>query len=297
MELRHLLYFKTVAEELHFRKAAGKLFISQPPLSRQIRELEAEMGVRLFERNNKRVQLTAAGSYFKRQVDEIFARLEESKTMARSLHDAPASELRIGYISSTYHPKLLESLQEVRQQYPLLRIKLFEMPSLRQVEAIKTGELDAGIMRAPVQAAGLQVRSLFQDPFVMVLPQDMVLADTGAAGLGVQPFVFFSRDYAPLYHAKLLEICHRMGFEPDISHEVNNVYSILRLVAQGLGVSILPAAVQTQHPELPLRFIPVNLPVYTEVVLVCRQPRANAAVGLFLDDYADRFGSASSRTT
>src|ERR1700748_535608 len=111
MELRHLLYFKTVAEHLHFRNAAASLFISQPPLSRQIKELEEELGVKLFLRNNKRVALTDAGKYFAASVDVLFAQLEESKTMARQIHVADSGELKIGYISSLYQPHLAEGLK------------------------------------------------------------------------------------------------------------------------------------------------------------------------------------------
>jgi DNA-binding transcriptional LysR family regulator len=98
MELRHLHYFKTVATHLHFRKAAAELFISQPPLSRQIRELEEELGVQLFERKNKRVSLTDAGRYFKDEVDALFARVEESKSIVRQIHLSESGELKIGYI-------------------------------------------------------------------------------------------------------------------------------------------------------------------------------------------------------
>src|ERR1700761_9801668 len=106
MEIRHLVYFKMVAEELHFSKAATRLFISQPPLSRQIKELEDELGVQLFTRKNKRVNLTDAGKYFKEEVDAIFARLEESKSIVQQIYKSESGELKIGYISSVYQQHL-----------------------------------------------------------------------------------------------------------------------------------------------------------------------------------------------
>lgn len=112
MELRHLLYFKTVAEELHFTKAAIRLFISQPPLSRQIKELEQELGVQLFTRNNKRVTLTDAGKYFKNEVDAIFAQLEESKNIVRQIHLSVSGEL------NTKKPELELSLELTPTWYP-----------------------------------------------------------------------------------------------------------------------------------------------------------------------------------
>src|SRR5687768_17324660 len=120
MELRHLLYFKTVAEELHFRQAAARLFISQPPLSRQIKELEDELGVRLFDRNNKKVSLTEAGLYFKQETDKLFARLEENKNVVRQIHHSISGQLRIGYISSTYQDQLVHILKEMGQVFPFV---------------------------------------------------------------------------------------------------------------------------------------------------------------------------------
>src|ERR1700744_6578265 len=114
MELRHLLYFKTVAEQLHFRKAASQLFISQPPLRRQIKELEKELGVILFTRKDKRVNLTDAGKYFKGEVDAIFARLEESKGIVQQIHNSASGELRVGYISSVYQSHLADVLIAMR---------------------------------------------------------------------------------------------------------------------------------------------------------------------------------------
>lgn len=295
MELRHLLYFKTVAEELHFRKAALKLFISQPPLSRQIRELEEELGARLFDRNNKRVSLTPAGQYFKKQVEEIFAKLDESKQVVKQLHENLSGELKIGYISSTYHAQLMDTLKEMRIVFPFLSVKLFEIPTIKQVKALEDGKLDIGIMRAPVGSEKLEVVSLFQDPFVVVVPGGIKGFDKTAAlkdYLAKQPFIFFNHEYAPVYHQKLLEICQRMGFVPDITHEANNVHSILRLVEHGAGVSILPAAIKAHYPELKLAYIELpELQISTEVVLAFKAEK-NEAVDWFVKRYTKLFNGS-----
>lgn len=292
MELRHLLYFKTVAEELHFRKAAAKLFISQPPLSRQIRELEEELGAKLFERNNKRVSLTPAGAYFKKQVDEIFTGLEESRITVRKLHENVSGELNIGYISSTYHIHLMETLKEMRNVFPFLSVKLFEIPTVKQVEALEQGKLDIGILRAPVISEKLSVITLFNDPFVLAVPEQEYFkhpAFYNEAELHKQPFIFFNRDYAPVYYQKLLEICQRLGFVPAITHEANNVHSILRLVEHGAGVSILPESLQIQFPELKIKYIDLTGPrVTTEVVLAHKSPD-NEAVNWFIKRYTKFF--------
>ncbi|MDB5114887.1 MAG: LysR family transcriptional regulator [Mucilaginibacter sp.] len=292
MELRHLLYFKTVAEHLHFRNAAASLFISQPPLSRQIKELEEELGVKLFLRNNKRVLLTDAGKYFKDEVDALFARLEESKNMARQIHLAESGELKIGYISSVYQPHLAEVLKSLRQVFPHIKTSLYERPTIRQIEALEQGKLDVGILRAPVHSENLQVHTLFFDPFMVVIPSAGKKFDsyTELAGfIKDKPFIFFNKEYAPHYYDKLVEICNRMGFKPDITHEVNNVHSILQLVEAGLGVSILPVSLKQQYANLQLSFIELkDIPVNTEVVLAYKTSNLNKALKWFIENYKNK---------
>ncbi|MGZ3872623.1 MAG: LysR family transcriptional regulator, partial [Mucilaginibacter sp.] len=203
MELRHLLYFKTVASELHFRNAAAKLFISQPPLSRQIKELEDELGVLLFTRKNKRVKLTDAGKYFATEVDALFARLEESKSMVQQIHKGESGELKIGYISSVYQQHLADVLIAMRDVFPHVKTNLFEIPTLTQIKALEQGTLDVGILRAPVHSSQLKVQTLFFDPFMVVIPETGLKFDTQADlvdHLKSSPFIFFNKDFAPGYN-------------------------------------------------------------------------------------------------
>lgn len=290
MELRHLLYFKTVAEELHFGHAASKLFMSQPPLSRQIKDLEIELGVRLFERNNKRVLLTDAGKYFKTEVDEILSKLDESKHVVRQIYLGESGALKIGYISSVYQPHLAEVLKEMRKAFPYHKTSLYEVPTVTQIEALEQGKLDVGILRAPIHSCELEVKTLFFDPFLLVAPavhsstKEIPLIEM----LKVSPFIFFNKDFAPSYHDKLMEICERMGFRPEIAHEANNVHSILQLVEAGLGVSILPHSLQKQYAHLKVSFIEIkDIPVSTEVVLAYKRSNRNPVLRWFIDQYAN----------
>ena len=290
MELRHLRYFKTVAEQLHFGKAALQLFISQPPLSRQIKELEDELGAQLFLRTNKQVVLTEAGKYFKAEVDTIFARLEESKHVVQQIHQNEHGQLRIGYVSSVYQPHLAEVLIAMRNIYPYVKTNLFEVPSVTQINDLLQGSLDVGILRAPVYAEQLTLQTLFFDPFMVVLPPGLDVIDNPDAlieYLAVSPFIFFNKAFAPNYHGKLLEICGRMGFTPHIVHEANNVHSILQLVEAGLGVSILPSSLRRQYTHLNLQFVPLtNMPIHTEVVLAYKKANRNAALHWFIEQYS-----------
>lgn len=289
MELRHLLYFKTVAEELHFTKAATRLFISQPPLSRQIKELEEELGIRLFTRDNKRVALTDAGKYFKTEVDAIFSKLEESKSIARQIHLSVSGELKIGYISSVYQSDLAEILKAMRTAFPFIKTGLFEMPTVTQIAALEQGKLDVGILRAPVLSEKLTVKTLFFDPFVVVIPLTSKKIETSkelAVFLKKSPFIFFNKEFAPHYNNKLMEICKRMQFTPDITHEANNVHSILQLVEAGLGVSILPLSLKQQYAHLNVLFMELeDIPVNTEVVVAYKQHNSNPALKWFIDHY------------
>jgi DNA-binding transcriptional LysR family regulator len=293
MEIRHLLYFKAVAQHLHFRNAAASLFISQPPLSRQIKELEEELGAQLFLRNNKRVVLTDAGKYFAASVDSMLAQLEESKNITRQIHlAADSGELKIGYISSVYQPHLAEVLKALRVAYPYIKTSLYERPTIKQIEALEQGKLDVGILRAPVQSAKLTVQTLFFDPFMVVIPsagKTFINHNDLADFIKTKPFIFFNKEYAPHYYDKLVEICHRLGFTPDITHEVNNVHSIVQLVEAGLGVSILPLSLKQQYLNLQLSFIELSgIPVNTEVVLAYKKSNLNGALKWFISNYSSK---------
>jgi DNA-binding transcriptional LysR family regulator len=289
MELRHLLYFKTVAETLHFRQAAEKLFISQPPLSRQIKELERELGVLLFTRKNRRVSLTDAGRYFKQEIDSIFERLEESKSVIRQIHKSDSGELKIGYISSVYQSHLADVLIAMRSEFPFVKTNLFEMPTLSQIKALEEDRIDVGILRAPVQSDKLKIETLFFDPFMVVVPRamkDLKHRNDLKAYLSKSPFIFFSKDFAPHYNNKLIEICGRLGFKPETAHESNNVHSILQLIEAGLGVSILPASLKQQYGHLKVTFIELkNVRVNTEVILAYKQSNKSAALKWFIQRY------------
>lgn len=288
MELRHLLYFKTVAEELHFRKAAAKLFISQPPLSRQIKELEEELGAILFDRSNRKVSLTDAGVYFKKEVDKIFGGLAESKNTVQQIHQAVSGELRIGYISSTFHENLVDILKEMQVVFPHVKIKLYEIPSVKQIAALEAGKLDVGIIRAPVKSEKLEVQHLFIDPFVLISKENLETKNEEAlkTHLKNEPFIFFNQDYAPHFYQKLIEICFRLGFSPEVNHEANNVHSILQLVEKGLGITILPASLAKQYQHLAVNFKPLKLDqIFTEVVILKHTSNKNEATDWFINRY------------
>jgi DNA-binding transcriptional LysR family regulator len=177
----------------------------------------------------------------------------------------------------------------MHQEFPYLKTSLFEVPTLAQITALEHGGLDVGILRAPVLSDKLKVESLFFDPFVVVLGGTDHKIDNQqelAAFLSKSPFIFFNKEFAPQYSQKLIEICQRMGFSPDITHEANNVHSILQLVEAGLGVSILPLSLKKQYAQLKVSFIELGaIPINTEVVLAYKESNKNPALIWFIKHY------------
>lgn len=254
MELRHFHYFLAVAEELNFTKAAEKLCISQPPLSRQIKELEGELKARLFDRNNKRVVLTEAGKYFEKEIRVLVQSLEKISLQTQKIADNISGEFRIGYISSTYSSTISDLLSYLIQTYPQVHVKLYEVPTQQQIVDLEQGKIDLGILRAPILSPRIESDVWFKDGYALVYHTESlkIESEEDIERLSQETFVFFNRTYAPHYYESLLEICARYGFTPNVVHESNNIGSIIQLVRNGLGVSIVPASVARIHtyPEI-----------------------------------------------
>ncbi len=247
MEIRHLRYFKVLAEELHFGRAAKRLFISQPPLSRQIKELEEELSVKLLTRNNKRVALTEAGKHYLRECEQLLNGLEKAKQQCQQIHLAESGIFNLGYISSISKQKLSELLKQIKELYPLLQVHLFETSSQKQLTALEQGKLDIGIVRAPITRPMFTQKSLYEDGFVLALSNSRgqkINDDLKDLNLRTSSFISYNSEYAPVYHQKFLEICSRLNFTPIVMHECNTMQSILELVAYDVGIAIVPKTAQ-----------------------------------------------------
>lgn len=270
MELRHLRYFLSLAQELSFVKASEKLFISQPPLSRQIKELEQELDTRLFNRNNKRVELTDAGKYFEKEVKQLFLSLDRIVLKTQKIGKNTSGEFRIAYISSTFSGDLANLLRFLSGKYPYVTFRLYEVTTTKQVLALEQGELDLGIVRAPLNSPKLKTRLWFRDSYSVVFnnKQLTIESEDEVGKLKNETFVFFNKDYAPAYYASLLEICSTYGFVPQVVHESNNIASIIQLIINGLGVSIVPSDLAKSFPSTDISFIELKkIDLYTNVLL------------------------------
>jgi len=270
MELRHLRYFLKVAEERNFSKAAEKLFISQPPLSRQIKELEEEIGARLFERNNKRVELTEAGKYFEIEVKRIIDSLEKVILKTHKIAENVSGDFHIAYISSTFSGIISELIKHLSKLYPYANFKLYEIGTARQLKELEQGILDLGILRAPLEPTQINTTLWFYDGYALVYNKNLFQINSEAemTKLKGATFVFFNKDVAPHFHNSLLKICAIHGFTPNVVHQSNNINSIIQLVQNGLGVSIVPASLARNNQFKELGFLEIKNPkLYTEVML------------------------------
>jgi len=271
MELRHLKYFLAVAEELNFTKAAEKLFISQPPLSRQIIELEEEIQARLFNRNNKKVELTEAGKYFEKEVKELFQNLERITLKTTKIAENVSGEFRIAYISSIYSSIISELIKHLKEQFPYVNFKLFEISTTKQILALEQGKIDLGIIRSPIKSPKIKSQLWFQDGFSVVYNKHeiQINSEKEIQNLKDETFVFFNKDYAPHYHEVLLELCAFYGFTPKVVHESNNINSIVQLVKNGLGISIVPSNIAKNNQDPEIGFIELKkVNLYTDVSLI-----------------------------
>jgi len=251
MELRHLRYFVAVAEELNFTRAAARLHIGQPPLSMQIRDLEGEIGVRLFERTQRRVALTPAGQRFLDHAYRILAGVGEAVAEAQRAARGESGELRVGFTSSLPFTDLLpDALHAYRRRYPAVRLHLREMFTPEQFGAIARGELDVGFVRLQGGRApeGIVLREIARNPLRVVVNAGHRLA--GGGGIPIhrlkeEPLIIFQRSLNPPLFGRILAACDAAGFEPRIVQTAREATTQIGLVAAGLGIALLPAPLET----------------------------------------------------
>jgi len=257
MELRHLKYFLAVAEDLHFRKAAERLFISQPGLSRQIKQLEEELGFTLFERTNKKVYLTKAGTFLKKEMALTLKNLDDSINHARLLYEGIEGQINFGYVGSAMQNVIPNLLLKIRGKYPNLHYSLKEMENPEQIDALLLQEIDLGFVRLNRVPMGLNIQPIFEDTFSLVLPKNHLINDDNFKNLlqlKQEPFILFDKSYSPDYYAQVMEIFSDSGFTPSISHNTVHASTIFKLVENNFGIAIVPTTLQLGY-KMDIKFI------------------------------------------
>jgi DNA-binding transcriptional LysR family regulator len=282
MELRHLSYFQAVAEELNYRKAADRLFISQPGLSRQIKQLEEELGVQLFERDKKRVELTSAGVYLKGEVDFVLNHLVSTKQHLLEIAAGREGELRIGFLGSASNQVLPDLLKKLSLNFPKITTSLEELSNQTQVEMIEKDKLDLGFVRLASVPEDLEMKPVFRDTFSLVVPADhRIQSDefTSVGQFAEEPFILFSSAYSNYYYEQILGICRDAGFMPRIKHKSVHALTIFRLVENGLGVAIVPTSLKEGY-DLRVRFMEIpGISQFTELSVIWKPANRNPVLG------------------
>lgn len=295
MDLRHLRYFITVAEERHFGRAAQRLHIAQPPLSRQIHDLEAELGFSLFDRSGRRVELTPAGSVFLTHARRVFDAVDLAVREARRASVGETGRVVVGYLSSLAYSGITDLLRAFHTRFPSVELSLREMPPQEQIDALKDGRIDVGFVRGPLKDAALESECVRREALVIALPADHPLAARKRIPmelLAPEPFVMFPRPRGPTFYDQLVALCHAAGFSPRVVQEAPQL-DILSLVAAGFGVAIMPESVRNTR-RLGIALRPIAGSPTTTLVVAWRAGDGSPAMHGFLS-FVRRVGVRKTR--
>jgi DNA-binding transcriptional LysR family regulator len=286
MELRHLRSFVTVAEELHFGRAAERLHIAQSPLSQQIQRLERQVGVALFDRNRRKVELTEAGRAMLTHAREALAQADLAANAARSAAAGSAGTLTVGFLASAAIELLPRIVPPWRAVAPQAKLELVEGASRDHLTALLERRLDVAFVRPLTGAPGLAVETVWQEPVVAALHAESPLATKDALTLGDlrdEPFILFPRASAPDFHDDLLGACRREGYAPRVAHECSAMPTAVALVAAGLGISLVPQTIsRIALPNVVYRSLDGIQPV-AKIAMVAASRKRRPLVASFAD--------------
>ncbi|UBM23384.1 LysR family transcriptional regulator [Pseudomonas sp. p1(2021b)] len=247
MELRHLRYFLTVVKHLNFTRAAEELHMAQPPLSRQIRELEEEIGLALFERRARRVYLSPAGEVFADRARKILAATDLAVIDSQRAARGEIGHIAVGFFEHIAYTLLPPLLREYKSRHPSVAVELRWFTSAEQLSALDRGDIDISFVRQVPNGHGYQKKLVMQEPFYVAIAADHPLANQ--QNISIKDcrelrVINYRRDVAPDYHDMINELCTMAGFHPSPEYEMGQIYASLGLVSCGFGITLVPASVQ-----------------------------------------------------
>ena len=287
MELRHLRYFVSVADALSFTKAAEKLHTAQPSLTRQIKDLEEELGVRLLNRTKQQVTLTDEGRSFLVDAKRLLALAAETVQSVRRLHSGETRALNIGYVSNLFHDLLPNTLASFHQSSPTVSINLFDLSCGQQFRALEDGRLDLGFvgLHEPIARRGFEFRKIASYKTVAALPKDNPLAGKTTIELkALAPMFFIGMSEAsyPGYRDWLTKTCQRASFTPKVLQDVDLERAMIHAVAAGLGVALVPEQLKKlEHENVVFR--PLLPTVAMEGCVAWRNENSSAALQAYVE--------------
>jgi len=273
VNLNRLRYFLAVADELHFGRAAAKLHMAQPPLSRQIRQLESELGVVLFSRSTRNVTLTEAGKFLYPEAQRLVVHSESLERRMQAVRSGDGGVLRLGFVDSSSYEVMPRFLRAYRKRWPAVDYQLRSLSSDDQHEALIGGQIDLGIGRTAGPGNQLGTTKFLEERLVIAVGADHPLADKAGVqikDLEGEPIIGFDRGRSPSLHAEMRALfqARGVGFDPVI--EATEYTTILGLVAAGEGVAIVPAGVRTFRPPN-LRYVDLTDPDATSSLMLLRR--------------------------
>jgi DNA-binding transcriptional LysR family regulator len=296
-EIRLIRSFVCLAEDLNFSRAAEQLNIAQPALSRQIQLLESRLGVLLFHRSKRHVELTSAGSVFRKRCYRLLAELDEAEQEARRVAAGQEGSLSVSFIHSSTYGLMPHILRSFREAYPRVELELYEMTIFEQLAALRNGSVDVAIVRPPIADTSIETRLLESQCFVVALPAQHPFSDQeqlSLLDLSQDDFLLFERQQSPLFYSRVISMCERAGFVPRVAQYATQIHTMVGLVSSGMGVSILPeVATNLTLPNVTFHRIKDDVPT-VETCLAWRPQNEPPSLSAFVDNaraVADAIGS------
>jgi LysR family transcriptional regulator, benzoate and cis,cis-muconate-responsive activator of ben and cat genes len=247
LELRHLRYFTAIAGERSFTRAAEKLRIAQPPLSRQMRDLEDELGVALFERGSRPLRLTPAGRFFHEHALQILERADELRVTTRRFGETGRRQLVIGFVGSALYGGLPDVVRGFRAAHSRLEVGLIEMNTVEQIAALKEGRIDVGFGRLRIDDPAVSREVIVEESLLVALSPDHPLRERETlhfADIAAEPLVLYPRSPRPSYADQILSFFRDRSLEAQVVQEVRELQTALGLVAAGVGITLVPQSVE-----------------------------------------------------
>ncbi|WP_151637739.1 LysR family transcriptional regulator [Noviherbaspirillum aerium] len=297
MELRHLRYFEVVGRTLNFTRAAEKLHIAQPPLSRQIREIEEELGTELIDRSSRPIALTKAGAFFLEQCVQILSRLDEARQGTRRIGQGKKRWFGIGFVPSVLYGFLPELIKEYRSSDSDVEVMFSELTTIQQAEALKAGRIDVGFGRLLLEDAEIRCEVLEEEALVAALPAGHALARRQRLALrqlAGEPFILYPARPRPSYADHVLNLFRAHGLQLNVAIEANEMQTAIGFVAAGIGLTLVPRSVQRLKRD-DVVYRPVsNADATSPVIMNVRSSDSSGELARFME-FVDRYRSGGKR--